>query len=240
MKNFAVVVLAATTGLGWAGCEEKKAAAFKDSAKNAGAAVKDMAAKGADAVKETAERAGSAVKKGVEEAQKEFNKPAEAPVAEAGPLEMTMATISGENASLTQYKGKVVMFVNVASKCGYTPQYEALEALYMKKKDDGFVVLGFPANNFKAQEPGTNAEILAFCTDTYGVTFPMYGKISVVGADQHELYKRLSAGGGGEPKWNFTKYLVDRRGKVVAKYDSKTKPDDAALVAKIDELLAQP
>lgn len=148
--------------------------------------------------------------------------------------------IDGNEVDLARYKGKVVMIVNVASKCGLTKQYEGLQKLYEEKKDAGLVILGFPANNFKEQEPGTDAEIKEFCTGTYGVTFPMMSKISVKGEDAHPLYKQLAAQPepiGGEPSWNFTKYLVDREGNVAAKFEPRTAPDDPALVKKIDELL---
>ncbi len=149
-----------------------------------------------------------------------------------------MNRIDGTSESLEAYKGQVVLIVNVASQCGYTKQYIGLEKLYREKMGAGFVILGFPANNFGGQEPGTNEEIAKFCSSKYSVTFPMFEKISVAGADAHPLYKQLSAAAGGEPQWNFTKYLVGRDGKVVAKFDSNVKPDDAALTAKIDELLA--
>lgn len=158
-------------------------------------------------------------------------------------LGFTMDDIHGEPEALTEYSGKVVLMVNVASKCGLTPQYEALEALYEKYKDKGLVVLGFPANNFREQEPGTDAEILEFCRATYGVKFPMFSKISVIGEDQHPLYKKLSAAmeeQGGEPTWNFTKYLVDRTGHVVKRFDPRTTPDDEKVVSEIERLLGEP
>ena len=154
--------------------------------------------------------------------------------------------IDGKEQDLSEYKGKVVVIVNVASKCGFTPQYEGLEKLYESDKDKGLVILGFPANNFNGQEPGSNEEVAKFCKDTYGVTFPMFEKISVKGADQHPLYKQLAAQPapiGGDPKWNFTKFVVDRSGKVVARYDAKREFVRSAklepeLVAKVDELLS--
>lgn len=157
-------------------------------------------------------------------------------------LSHTMKRLDGSEESLGVYKGKVVLIVNTASKCGLTPQYKGLEELYKAKQDAGLVILGFPANNFMGQEPGTDAEISAFCAKNYGVTFPMFSKISVKGADQHPLYKTLTGMPepiGGEIKWNFDKFLVDRTGKVVARFGPKTTPSDAALTAKIDELLAQ-
>jgi glutathione peroxidase len=155
-------------------------------------------------------------------------------------LGYTMKTIDGKDQDLSAYKGKVVMIVNVASKCGLTPQYEGLQALYEKDKDAGLVILGFPANEFGSQEPGTNEEIKSFCTGTYHVTFPMFEKIVVKGEGTHPLYTQLAAQPapiGGEPKWNFTKFLVDRQGHVVARFEPKVKPDDPALLKKIDELL---
>lgn len=158
-------------------------------------------------------------------------------------LGFMMDDISGEAAPLEAFRGKVVVFVNVASRCGLTPQYEGLEALYEKYKDRGLVILGFPANNFGGQEPGTNQEIREFCTGTYSVTFPMFSKISVKGDDQHALYAKLALAmkdQGGEPTWNFTKYVVDRTGHVVRRFEPRTAPDDAALVGEIEKLLDQP
>jgi glutathione peroxidase len=163
------------------------------------------------------------------------------PVAPADPryaLDFTMNRIEGQAEPLAAYRGKVVMVVNVASACGLTPQYEGLQALYESKGGGGLVILGFPANNFGDQEPGTNEQIQEFCTGEYHVSFPMFEKISVLGDDQHPLYQRLSQE-GGPPTWNFTKYLVDRAGRVVARFDPRTRPDDPALVAKIDELLSE-
>lgn len=160
-------------------------------------------------------------------------------------LGFTMKRIDGKAEDLASYRGKVVVIVNVASRCGYTPQYEGLEKLYREKKDQGLVILGFPANNFGSQEPGTNAEIARFCTEKFAVTFPMFEKISVKGEDQHPLYKRLSsqpAPIGGDPKWNFTKFVVDRDGKVVARFDADSKQAkppalEPEFLRKIDELL---
>jgi glutathione peroxidase len=148
-------------------------------------------------------------------------------------------TITGEPTDLDQFKGKVVLIVNTASKCGFTPQYEGLERLYEARKDEGFVIIGFPANNFGNQEPGSNKEILRFCQTKYHVTFPMMAKISVKGKDIHPLYRYLTEDSPfpGEITWNFNKFLLDRNGKVVARYDSKITPEDTKLIAKIDELL---
>lgn len=145
-------------------------------------------------------------------------------------LSFTVKDINGKDVNLEKYKGSVVVIVNVASRCGYTTQYEGLQRLYEKNKEDGLVVLGFPANNFGGQEPGTDDEIREFCSSKYGVSFPMFSKISVKGEDQHPLYKRLSgqpAPVGGDPKWNFTKFIVDRSGKVVARFNSNARPDDS-------------
>jgi glutathione peroxidase len=155
-------------------------------------------------------------------------------------LDHTMKSIDSSDVQLADYKGKVVLMVNVASKCGFTGQYKGLEELYQLKKEQGLVILGFPANNFGSQEPGTNAEIKAFCTSKYSVTFPMFAKVSVKGDDQCELYKQLAsqpAPIGGDPGWNFTKFLVDREGNVVERYDSRVRPNDPQLMTRLDELL---
>jgi glutathione peroxidase len=151
-------------------------------------------------------------------------------------LEFTLNSIDGQPAPLAQYKGKVVMMVNVASQCGFTPQYAGLEALYEKYKDQGFVILGFPANNFGMQEPGTNEEIKTFCDRTYHVTFPMYAKISVKGDDKHPLYQYLTQT-GGDVKWNFTKFLVGKDGKVIARFESAVKPESPEVAAAIRKAL---
>jgi glutathione peroxidase len=157
--------------------------------------------------------------------------------------DFTLPSIDGSDASLSQYKGKVLLLVNVASKCGYTPQYAGLESLYEKYKDQGLVVIGFPANNFGAQEPGTNEEIKTFCTRTYHVSFPMYAKVSVKGGDKTPLYHYLTEEANsttnGEIKWNFTKFLVDRNGKVIARFESKITPDDAGLTGTVEKALNQ-
>lgn len=148
-------------------------------------------------------------------------------------------TIEGKTTSLEAYKGKVILIVNVASKCGYTPQYNGLEQLYHKFKDRGFVVLGFPANNFGNQEPGTDQEIQKFCTTTFNVTFPMMSKVSVVGDDIHPLFGYLTEKSSlpGPIKWNFSKFLVDKKGQLVSRYPSGVEPLDSSLVAKVEELL---
>ncbi len=158
-------------------------------------------------------------------------------LAAASIYDFTVTSIQGKTAPLSEYQGKVVLVVNVASKCGYTPQYKGLEALYRKYQDQGFVVLGFPANNFKSQEPGTNEEIQQFCTRTYDVTFPMFSKISVVGEDKAPLYQYLTQTGGEIP-WNFTKFLVGRDGKVIARFEPKNTPDSPEVVSAIEKALA--
>ena len=135
------------------------------------------------------------------------------------------------------YEGKVLLVVNTASKCGFTPQYEGLEALHAELEGRGFAVVGFPSNDFMGQEPGSEEEIKDFCTNTYGVKFPMFEKVVVRGKDATPLYAKLAEATGEAPGWNFHKYLVDREGKVVASFGSRTKPDDAALREKIEAAL---
>jgi glutathione peroxidase len=157
-------------------------------------------------------------------------------------LSLTMKRLDGGDQDLASYKGRVVLIVNTASKCGFTPQYEGLEALYRKYQARGFVVLGFPSNDFKQQEPGSDAQIQEFCRATYDVQFPMFSKISVKGDTMHPLYRMLTslpAPLGGPVAWNFQKYLVDRSGHVVAKFAPNTTPEDPALVSKLETLLAQ-
>jgi len=156
--------------------------------------------------------------------------------------DFTLKDIDGKPVSLSQYKGRVLLLVNTASKCGLTPQYEGLQAVYSKYKDQGLVILGFPANNFASQEPGTEQEIKEFCTLKYNVDFPMFSKISVKGEDQHELYRYLTGKDtnpefSGEIAWNFAKFLVDRNGKVIARFDPKDKPADPKVVAAIEKAL---
>ncbi len=179
-------------------------------------------------------------------------KPTEAKPAVKSPeiLEGNMKRLDGTQEDLAKYKGKVVIIVNVASKCGYTGQYAALEALYKEHKDRGLVILAFPANDYNAQEPKSNTEIAEFCSKEYGVTFPVFEKISVKGKDRHELYTKLAGQPeplGGDPKWNFTKFLLNKEGKVVGRYDAKGgktdegKPDrsklEPDLLMKVNELL---
>ena len=177
--------------------------------------------------------------------------------------EIPVRKITGEATSLGEFKGQVLLVVNVASKCGLTPQYEALEKVYEQYRGSGLVVAGFPANDFKSQEPGSEAEIQAFCSTNYGVQFPLFSKIKVVGPEKHPLYKELIAAqpkavsvsevpfrqtlkGYGidtlpEPEilWNFEKFLVSRNGEVVRRFSPDTEPDNPALVAAIEAELAK-
>ncbi len=175
-------------------------------------------------------------------------------------FDIPLRRIDGSTASLSDYRGEVLLIVNVASKCGLTPQYTALESLYRAHHGEGFEVLGFPANNFMGQEPGTNGEIAEFCSITYDVTFPMFGKISVKGADRHPLYgaltearpqatgdrglkeklRSLLAGSkDSDITWNFEKFLIGRDGQVVERFSPDTPPDDAALVAAVERELGK-
>lgn len=151
-------------------------------------------------------------------------------------------SIDGQEVPLSSYKGKALLIVNVASKCGYTKQYAPLQQLYAKYHEQGFEVLGFPANNFLFQEPGTNDEIKQFCSLKYNVTFPMFSKISAKGKDIDPLYQYLTtdAGFNGDISWNFNKFLVDPQGKVVARYDSKVDPLSPELISKLETILPQP
>jgi glutathione peroxidase len=150
--------------------------------------------------------------------------------------------LNGEPGSLADYEGKVVLAVNVASKCGFTPQYAGLERLYEMYADRGFTVLGFPSNQFMGQEPGTAEQIAEFCSLNYGVTFPLYAKLDVKGPKQSPLYEILTesaddGGKAGDVKWNFEKFLVGKDGRVVRRFRSRTKPEDPAVVGAIEELL---
>ena len=160
----------------------------------------------------------------------------------SGVLDFTLNSLDGKPAPLAEYRGKVILLVNVASKCGYTPQYTGLEKIYEKYKDQGFVILGFPANNFGLQEPGTNEEIKTFCSSKYQVTFTMYAKISVKGDDKTPLYRfltdpKINPATGGEIKWNFTKFLVDRNGKVIARFESAVTPESPEVTGAIEKAL---
>lgn len=174
--------------------------------------------------------------------------------------DIPLKSIDGAPASLRDYEGKVLLVVNVASKCGLTPQYKGLQALYDARKDDGLVILGFPANNFRGQEPGSNEEIASFCSTTYEVEFPLFEKIDVVGPEQHPLYAALTSaqpraerdetmrkrlegfgiatGGPGEVLWNFEKFVIDRDGSVIARFSPDVAPDDAGLGEALDKALA--
>lgn len=153
-----------------------------------------------------------------------------------------MKDIDGNAISMNSYKGKIVLVVNVASKCGLTPQYKGLQAIYSKYKDKGFVVLGFPANNFGKQEPGSNSEIKAFCSANYGVQFPMFAKISVKGEDIHPLYRFLTEKENnplhsGEIRWNFDKFLIGKDGTIIKRFHPKTKPEDDEITTAIEAVL---
>jgi len=150
--------------------------------------------------------------------------------------EFKVNSLDGKPVDLAQYKGKVVLVVNVASKCGNTPQYAGLEKLYTENKDKGFVILGFPSNDFGGQEPGTPQEIATFCTLNYHVTFPMFEKVKVKGEGESPVYQFLT-NGFPEPDWNFTKYLVDKNGKVIQEFPSKVKPESEELRDAIDTAL---
>jgi glutathione peroxidase len=164
--------------------------------------------------------------------------PSAAPRAQ-GFYALESADIDGKPQALAKYQGKVALVVNVASKCGYTPQYDGLEKLYAELAPRGFVVLGYPSNDFGGQEPGSEAEIKSFCSDKYHVTFPMFSKVvTKSGAEQSPVYSTLEKSTGKLPNWNFCKYLVDKQGNVVAFYTSKTKPDDAELRKAIETALA--
>jgi len=164
------------------------------------------------------------------------------PAAAACPalFDRSMDTILEKPQSLCEYAGKVVLVVNTASQCGYTPQYEGLEALYRKYQARGLVVLGFPSNDFGGQEPGSNKEIAAFCTNQYAIEFPMFAKTVVRGPQASPLYADLARAAGAEPRWNFHKYLVDRSGRQIMSFDTKVAPNDAKLVGAIEKLLAAP
>jgi glutathione peroxidase len=153
-------------------------------------------------------------------------------------LDHKFANLMDEPVSLCQFSGKVVLVVNTASECGYTPQYEGLEKLYRRYREKGFVVLGFPANDFGGQEPGSNKEIAKFCQVNYDVTFPVFAKTSVVGANANPLYRALAAQTGKPPRWNFHKYLLDRAAQPAAVFESAVEPEDRRITSQIDKLLA--
>lgn len=155
--------------------------------------------------------------------------------------DIKVKTIAGEDKQLGEYAGKVLLIVNLASKCGYTPQYKGLEELNQKYSDAGLRVLGFPCNDFGAQEPGTNSEIVEFCTTKYGVSFELFDKVHAKGSEQHPLYSKLTSSidPKGEVAWNFEKFLVNKQGEVVARFPSSVSPASPELIAAIDRELAQ-
>lgn len=153
-------------------------------------------------------------------------------------LDRKAITLQGTPDDLCRYAGQVVLVVNTASYCGYTPQYEGLEKLYQKYRGRGLVVLGFPSNDFGRQEPGSNREVAEFCERTFKVRFPMYEKSAVSGEAASPLYKALAARTGAAPKWNFHKYVLDRRGQPVASFDSRVEPGDPKLIDAVEKALA--
>lgn len=154
---------------------------------------------------------------------------------------LTVQTITGEAKPLKDYTGNVLLIVNLASYCGYTPQYAGLEKLHQKYKDSGLRVLGFPCNDYGAQEPGTNQEIVQFCTKNYGVTFDLFDKVHAKGSQQHPLYAQLTsqATPPGDVSWNFEKFLIDKKGEVVGRYRSSVAPDSSELTAAIEQELGK-
>ena len=155
--------------------------------------------------------------------------------------DFTMKDIEGKDVSLAEFKGKVVMIVNVASRCGFTPQYAGLQKLYETYGDRGFVILGFPANNFLGQEPGSEEEIMSFCSLNYGVTFPLGSKIEVNGPDRHQLYRLLAGEGAefpGDITWNFEKFLLGKDGRVLARFSPRTPPEDPSIIQAIEKALS--
>jgi glutathione peroxidase len=152
-------------------------------------------------------------------------------------LDHKFLNLMDEPVSLCQFSGKVVLIVNTASECGYTPQYDGLEKLYRRYRDKGFVVLGFPANDFGGQEPGSNKEIAQFCRVNYGITFPVFAKTSVTGANTNALFRDLAAKTGKPPRWNFHKYLLDRMGQPAAVFESSVEPEDRRITGEIERLL---
>jgi glutathione peroxidase len=155
-------------------------------------------------------------------------------------LGYTFDSLTDQPTPLCRFEGKVLLVVNTASYCGYTPQYEGLEALYRRYRDKGLVILGFPANDFGAQEPGSNRDIAKFCEANYGVSFPMFAKSAVVGSDANPLFAKLAARTGERPEWNFHKYLIDRSGERIVSFESGVTPGDGKLVGEIERMLAAP
>jgi glutathione peroxidase len=165
----------------------------------------------------------------------DMQKPTDA--AEGRLWDLETRSLEGESVSLADYEGRVALVVNVASKCGLTPQYGALVALNDKYEEKGLSILGFPSNDFLGQEPGTAEEIRTFCSTNYGVDFPLFEKVVVKGDEKCEIFRFLTAGGLEEPTWNFTKYLVGRDGRVIARFAPKTTPSDPELIAAVEEAL---
>ena len=168
--------------------------------------------------------------------------PADQPKGISPLYNFTVTDIDGNDVTLSEYRGKVLLIVNVASRCGYTPQYEGLQKIFEEYREMGLLVLGFPANNFGNQEPGSDGEIKEFCSLNYGVSFPMFSKISVKGADIHPLYQYLTSEESnpkfaGEISWNFNKFLVDPSGKLIARFESKDKPESKKIVQAIEKAL---
>ncbi len=156
-------------------------------------------------------------------------------------LDIPLKDINGKDAALKDHKGKVILIVNVASKCGFTKQYTGLEALQQKYKDKGFTVVGMPCNQFGSQEPGTNEQIKEFCSSKFNVTFPLYDKLEVNGANRHPLYTALAGKESpfpGDIKWNFNKFLIGKDGKVIARFDSKVTPESPEMTKAIEDALA--
>lgn len=156
--------------------------------------------------------------------------------------DVTVKDMNGKEVNLADYKGKVLLIVNVASKCGYTPQYEGLEKIYEKYKDRGFEILGFPCNQFGGQEPGTNSEIKEFCSTNYGVTFPLFNKIEVNGPNRSPLYEKLTGNSiteQGDIKWNFEKFLISKNGDIVARFRSKITPESDEITGAIEKELVK-
>lgn len=154
-------------------------------------------------------------------------------------LDAKMEMLMQGEASLCQYSGKVLLVVNTASRCGFTPQYEGLEKIYRRYKDRGLVVLGFPSNDFGGQEPGSAKDIAKFCEANYGVSFPMFAKTRVAAGGANPFYEKLAAASGSRPQWNFHKYLISRRGETVLAFETRVAPEDRKLVAEIERLLAE-
>ena len=153
-------------------------------------------------------------------------------------LDHKFANLMDEPVSLCQFRGKVVLIVNTASECGYTPQYDGLEKLYRRYRDQGFVVLGFPSNDFGGQEPGTNKQIKQFCELNYGITFPVFAKTTVAGPKTNPLFRDLAAKTGKAPRWNFHKYLLDKTGNPVAAFESAVTPEDKRITSQVEKLIA--